>query len=124
MVARSSWERAAFIWCEGHPSVTKWASENVHVPYVNPIDKKTHKYIMDLMVWWADGTISIVEIKPKWQTKPPRARRRTRKYIAEAHEYVKNESKWNAARRLAQSRGWKFEIWHEDVMKAKGIKIV
>ena len=125
VIARSSWERSAFIWCERNPNVIKWASENVAVPYVNPIDKKTHKYIMDLMVWWADGSISIVEIKPKYQTKPPATRKRvTQKYIKEAKEYVKNESKWKAAGRLAKARGWKFEIWTEDVMRQKGIRIV
>lgn len=124
VTARSSWERAAFIWCENNPNVIRWASENVEIPYVNPVDKKTHKYIMDLMIWWADGSISIIEIKPKYQTKPPTGTRRTKKYIQEAFEYVKNESKWKSARRLAQARGWKFEIWTEEVLKGKGVKII
>lgn len=125
VIARSGWERAAFNWCETNPNVVKWASENVHVPYVNPVDKKTHKYIMDLMIWWKDGKISIVEIKPKYQTKVPEKKsRKSQKYIREAYEYVKNQSKWQAAKRLAEARGWSFEIWHEDIMKQKGIRII
>ncbi len=125
VIARSGWERAAFIWLEDNPRVKKWASENVIVPYVNPIDKKQHKYIMDLMVLWTDGTVSIVEIKPKRQTKPPAPQKRhTKKYIREAYEYVKNQCKWEAAARLAKTRKWRFEIWHEENMRAKGIRIV
>lgn len=125
VTARSSWERSAFNWCETNPNVVKWASENISIPYVNPVDKKTHKYIMDLMIWWKDGRISIVEIKPKYQTKPPATQmRKTKKYIQEAYEYIKNESKWKSAKRLAEVRGWQFEIWTEDVMKSKGIRII
>ena len=124
VIARSGWERAAFIWCEDNPRVKQWASENVHVPYINPIDKKQHKYIMDLMIWWTDGTISIVEIKPKHQTKPPTGKRRTKKYIAEAYEYIKNQCKWEAAGRLAKARNWRFEIWHEENMRSRGIRII
>lgn len=80
---------------------------------------------MDLLIQWTDGTTSVIEIKPRHQTKPPEARkRRTKKYIAEVYEYIKNESKWKSAERFAKARGWKFEIWHEDVMKSKGIMIV
>ena len=125
VVARSSWERADFIWCEKNPKILKWASESVNIPYINPLDKKQHKYVMDLLIWWEDGTIEMVEIKPKRQTnKPLYPGRKTKKYLEEAVEYVKNQSKWKSANAYAQARGWKFSIWHEEIMKAKGIKIV
>ena len=66
----------------------------------------------------------MVEIKPKKQTmKPDYKGRRTRKYISESMTYVKNQSKWNATREYCLNRGWKFEIWTEDTLKAMGIRI-
>lgn len=125
VVARSSWERSTFIWCENNPRVVKWSSEYVKIKYINPLDKKTHTYIVDLLIWWDDGSIEMVEIKPKYQVKKPKTpRRKTKKFIREAAEYVRNRSKWDAAEKYAKARGWKFSKWHEDVLKAKGIKII
>ena len=30
---RSSWELAFMRMCDNHPNITKWASENVKIPY-------------------------------------------------------------------------------------------
>ena len=125
VIARSTWERAAFIWCESNPSVLKWSSETLAIPYICATDKKPHKYIMDLLIWWRDGSISIIEIKPKSQVERPIwPGRKTKKYMTEALMYVKNQSKWKAAKQFAEKKGYRFEIWTQDVMKNKGIKII
>jgi hypothetical protein len=38
--------------------------------------------------------------------------------------YVKNQSKWDAASKWADARGYRFAIWHEDTLKQLGIKIL
>ena len=38
--ARSSWEMAFMRFCDSHPNITKWASENVKIPYRHPFTGK------------------------------------------------------------------------------------
>lgn len=125
IIARSTWERSAFIWCEKNSRVLKWSSEELKIPYICATDKKNHIYYPDLWLLWADKTVSLIEIKPKREMKPPELKsRRTQRYIKEALTYVKNESKWKAAKRYCEVKGWKFEIWNEDIMRNKGIAII
>ena len=71
-----------------------------------------------------NGKVYLVEIKPKNQTRPPKTRRKTKKYITEVTTYVTNTCKWKAANEYAKDRGWKFEIWTEDTLKSMGMKII
>tara|TARA_B100000287_G_C20496854_1_gene727427 strand:- start:312 stop:755 length:444 start_codon:yes stop_codon:yes gene_type:complete len=121
---RSLWERQAFKWCENNPRVKAWNSEEVVIPYVASQDKKMHRYFVDLLIEMNNGDIFLVEIKPKNQTKPPKKRRKTKKYINEVLTYVKNQDKWQAANKFAEHKGWKFQIWTEDTLKNLGIKLL
>ena len=38
--------------------------------------------------------------------------------------YIKNESKWKAAKKYADDRGYHFEIWTENTLKKLGIKLL
>jgi hypothetical protein len=124
-VFRSLWERQAFRWLDEHPKVVKWSSEEVVVPYKCKTDGKMHRYYTDLKIKLSDGKTYIIEIKPEAQTKEPKVRsRKTKKYINEVMTYVKNQSKWEAAREYCDSRGWVFQIWTERTMKSFGIKLL
>ena len=125
IVYRSLWERNAFRWAESNPNIIKWNSEEVVIPYKCKTDNKMHKYYMDMLIQWKDGEVLLVEIKPAKQTKPPKKpSRKTKKYINEVTTYIKNTSKWSAAQQYASHKGWKFEIWTEDTLKNKGIKVL
>lgn len=122
---RSLWERQTFKWLDEHPKVVKWSSEEVVIPYRCKTDGKLHRYFTDLYIKMEDGNVFIIEIKPKKETKEPKVRsRKTKRYITEVMTYVKNQSKWEAAEEYCESRGWKFAIWHEDILKGFGIKIL
>lgn len=124
VVYRSLWERNVFRWCDENSQVISWSSEEVVIPYYYPLDKKYHRYFVDIKYTTAQGTY-LVEIKPKSQTLPPKKpSRQTKRFLAEAHTYVKNQCKWKAAEEYAKDRGWHFVIWTEDVIKAMGIKIL
>ena len=69
-----------------------------------------------------DGKKYLVEIKPAKETKPPRAAKKTRRYLTEALTYVKNQSKWKAAQDFARDNGATFQIWTEDTLERLGIK--
>ena len=122
---RSLWERQAFKWCENNSKVVAWNSEEVVVPYKYKVDKKYHRYFVDLLIKMDNGDIILIEIKPKKETSPPKKpARQTKRYINEVTTYIKNTDKWDAAQKYANDRGWKFEIWTEDTLKSLGIKLV
>ena len=121
---RSLWERNVFRWCDDNPQILKWCSEETVIPYYYPLDKKYHRYFVDLKFTTTEGTF-LIEIKPKSQTQPPKKpSRQTAKYLTEAATYVKNQCKWKAAEEYALDRGWKFVVWTEDTIRSMGIKIL
>jgi hypothetical protein len=76
-------------------------------------------------VTFKTGTTYLIEIKPKKQTQEPAVRsKKTKAYITEVLTYAKNISKWEAAREYCADRGWIFEVWTEDTIKALGIKLL
>ena len=125
VVYRSLWERQAFKWCENNPKVKMWNSEEVVVPYKCTVDKKLHRYFVDLLIQMEDKKTYLIEIKPKNQTTPPKKRsRKTKKYNNEMITYNKNQDKWEAAKQSAEYKGWKFQVWTEETLKNLGIKIL
>src|SRR6056300_1562280 len=119
---RSSWEKYAFRWCDDNSNVIEWSSEEVVIPYLYEVDKKYHRYFMDLKITYQNGKTVLIEIKPEKETKPPAVpQRRTKRYINEGLTYVKNMNKWSAAQQYALDRGWHFEIWTEKQLESMGI---
>lgn len=121
VVYRSMWERHCFHWCDMNSQIKSWSSEEVVIPYLWEIDKKYHRYFMDLKISFKDGKTILVEIKPEKETKPPKKPDRSKRYINEAMTYVKNQNKWQAAAEYAKDRGWGFEIWTEKTLTSLGI---
>ena len=78
VVFRSLWERNAFRWCENNPKVKLWNSEEVVVPYKSTVDKRLHRYFVDLLIQMDNKKTYLVEIKPKAQTMPPKKRSRNK----------------------------------------------
>ena len=52
-----------------NPNVTKWASEELAIPYMSPVDRKKHKYYPDFIVEMKnkEGVVEtlMIEVKPK-----------------------------------------------------------
>jgi hypothetical protein len=112
VIYRSLWERNVFRWCDDNPKVKKWSSEEIVVPYFYDVDKKYHRYYVDLKIVLEDKTL-LVEIKPEKETTPPTGQRKTKQYIYEGLTYILNMNKWEAASSYAKDRGWDFQIWTE-----------
>ena len=113
---RSSWEKACFVWCDQNPNVKKWSSEEVVVPYKWDVDKRMHRYFVDLKITFTNGKTILVEIKPQKETAPPKRPDKSKRYIGEAMTYVKNMNKWEAADSYAKDRGWEFQVWTEETL--------
>ena len=115
IIYRSLWELRFMRYCDSTPSILEWASEELIIPYRSPVDGKKHRYFPDfwLKVKTAEGEIkeSVIEIKPKIQTKPPKQKNKvTRKYLREVKTWGVNEAKWKAAEAFCKDRDWKFQI--------------
>lgn len=115
---RSSWERKFMDYCDLKESIVEWSSESTVVPYRYDIDGKVHRYFIDfrILVREKNGETKtyLVEIKPKKQTQPPKTpKRRSKSYLYESFQYVKNQNKWEAAKKYAEAKGWKFIVLTE-----------
>ena len=77
IIYRSSWECKVMSWLDKNNDILSWASEELIVPYVSPVDGKWHRYFPDFLVKvrTKDGKTKtmMLEVKPKKQTKIGRA---------------------------------------------------
>ena len=122
VVFRSMWEKHCFKWCDENPEIQSWSSEETVIPYFYEVDKKYHRYFMDLKITYKNGKTVLVEIKPEKETKPPKFNgKKTKRYINEGLTYVKNMNKWSAAQKFAADNGYGFVIWTEETLKQMGI---
>ena len=62
VVYRSLWERNAFKWCDDNPSIQHWSSEEIVIPYKYDIDKRVHRYFMDLKIKYKNGKTFLIEM--------------------------------------------------------------
>ena len=99
-------------YCDGNDKVIKWSSEEVTIPYRSPIDGKLHRYFPDFWVKTSQGE-TLIEIKPKIQTKPPKQKANKRRYIREVKTWGVNEAKWKAAEAYCKDQNWNWKILTE-----------
>ena len=130
IIYRSGWELKLFTYLDSHKNVIKWASEELFIPYVSPIDNKYHRYFVDVYVEQINNEgkkeVLLIEVKPDAQTKPPNPQNKltakgniSRKYLYEVKTWGVNEAKWKAAREFCLDRGWKFVILTEKELFGK-----
>ena len=114
IVYRSSWELRVMKYLDDHPAVVWWASEELPIRYISPIDNKVHRYFPDFIVRTKrkDGqeTTMVLEVKPYRQTQMPVQKRRTQKFINEMATYAVNQEKWKAADLFCKEHGWQFKL--------------
>ena len=124
VIYRSLWERSYMKKLDLNENILEWSSEEIALPYKSPLDDRIHKYYPDFYVKerLSDGTIKkyIVEIKPKKQTVEPKVpKRKTKGYLYEVMEYVKNQATWKAAEEFCKDRQWEFKVLTEDHLGIK-----
>lgn len=120
----SSYELKFMRFADKNPNVVKWGSENIIVPYVSPIDRKVHRYLVDnfILLKTNNGLMKyLIEIKPIKQTLPPSTKNRKKKstLIYEQVMYAVNQAKWAAAKAYAEKHGFKFLILSEEHLNIK-----
>jgi hypothetical protein len=117
IIWRSTWEARVMKQLDENPNVLWWGSEELFIRYYNPIDNKIHRYFPDFVVKVKrkDETVMtyLLEVKPEAQTKPPKQKRKTKRYLEESKTYVINQSKWKAATEFCKDHGWQFKVLTE-----------
>jgi hypothetical protein len=109
---RSGWELTFMRFCDNHPSVVNWASENVRIPYRNPFTGKDTFYVPDFFVVYQNASgrkAELIEIKPKAQAVMELARSQQEKAAV-----ALNMCKWAAARIWCKQMGATFRILTEE----------
>ena len=109
IIYRSSWELRVMKYLDENQAVEWWASEELPIRYRSPVDQRVHRYYPDFIVKTEKQTF-ILEVKPDHQTKPPKQKRKTKKFLQEAATYAVNQEKWRAADIFCQERGWEFKL--------------
>ena len=122
IIYRSSWELKFMKYCDMNSSIIEWASEEFFVPYRSPLDGRVHRYFPDfyMKVRQSSGQVThyVVEIKPDRYTRPPVKKKRiTKQFIREANDYIKNQAKWEAARKFCDDKNWRFIVLTEKELK-------
>jgi len=111
-------------YCDKHPDILQWSSEELIIPYKSPIDGRWHRYFPDFWIKKKNREgkidITVVEIKPYAQTKEPSVQKRlTKKYLYEVKTWGVNKSKWIAADKYCKEHGWQFMIMTEHELGIK-----
>jgi len=117
---RSSWEFAFMKFCDTHPSVQKWASEAISIPYRCPLTGKSTIYVPDFFIQYTDKTgksfVELIEVKPQNQT----LAEKVGKNRHNRQQYFKNVAKWRAAQAWCKQQGIKFRVINEQDMFHSG----
>jgi len=111
IVYRSLLERRFMRYCDLNEDILFWASEELPVRYYSPLDKKWHRYFPDFVVKTVNNHKYMIEIKPYRQAlKPKPPKKKTKSYMRESFEYIKNQAKWSAAKKYCDGNDMQFKI--------------
>lgn len=118
IVFRSTWELTVMKFFDSSPAVIKWASEELKIPYISPLDGLQHMYYPDFIVVYTDkhGGIQkeIIEIKPHSQSVAEHA-----KSDRDKAALIVNNAKWKFATAFANARGMTFRVITEKTLFAQ-----
>ena len=114
IVYRSLLERRFMRYCDLNQDILFWASEELPIRYFNPIDKRYHRYFPDFVVKTSKQKKYMIEVKPSRQIgKPKLGKKKSKTYMKESFEYIKNQAKWQAAKSYCEDNGLEFKIISE-----------
>lgn len=120
IIFRSGLERRFFKRMDENPDIVAWASEELFVEYISPVDNQIHRYFVDLLIKTKANEVFMIEIKPDSETRPPKKGRKSQAtFLAESVTWAVNEAKWKYAEAYCQKRGWKFVILTEKHLKVE-----
>lgn len=111
----SSWELNVHTYFDNNPEILRWASEEIPIPYLHPVDNKIHNYYPDYYIEYMNtkGELvrEIIEVKPEKQVKNPTTRGKSKKtQLTEAITHSINTAKWKYAQAFCNKHNITFRI--------------
>ena len=88
---RSSYELKFFLDLENNKKVDSYVSESLNVPYIDS-EGTRRTYIPDLLVLYTDGSMEVLEIKPKSMVKDIDVQRKASACRSYLQKYFKEEN--------------------------------
>ena len=118
IVYRSGWELRLMKFLDRNPSIIKWCSEEIVIPYFDPSSNKVRRYFVDFAIQYKSKSGEtkkvLVEVKPDAQCRQPEKRKKnSAKYLTEVMTYETNKAKWAAADKWCKDRGMEFWVLTE-----------
>lgn len=116
---RSSWETKAMNWFDEQDNVIFWASEEIKIKYISPVDLQPHMYYPDFLVKMKvrSGEIKtyLVEVKPNAERFIPKVpkNKNSKKFLEALCTYNVNQAKWKAAEIYCEKQGIAFLVLDE-----------
>ena len=111
IIYRSLWERKFMQYCDDSLNILEWGSEEIALPYRSPVDNRVHRYFPDFVIKTIKDKKYMIEIKPSRQTvKPKKPKLKTKSYMRESFNYIKNKAKWSAARAYCVNNNMEFKL--------------
>ena len=117
-VYKSSLEHSFMCYVDRNPSVVSWGYEGTTIKYFDKAKGKVRRYYIDFSMVVKIGPVHKtiwVEIKPESETKPPSGKAKNNPKTVLT--WMTNQSKWEAARALAKSKGYEFHVITEKQLK-------
>jgi hypothetical protein len=120
---RSSWEWSFMNTCDTHPSIQRWASEAISIPYRDPLTNRQTIYVPDFFIQYVDKTgkmfVELIEVKPSNQA----TLENVGKSKYNQAQFVKNQAKWQAANAWCRKQGIRFRVLSEkDLFHQGGVR--
>lgn len=121
IILKSKLEARMAFYLDNNQNVLAWTYEPTSIPYVDRSDHNRKKnYWVDFLVEMTiNGTLKRlwIETKSAGETKKPTRTKSSIGLLESTKTYIKNLSKWTAAKALAKQRGAEFMIVTEAFFK-------
>jgi hypothetical protein len=128
IIYRSSWEFRFCKYCDESPDVLKWSSEPYPIKYISPLDGKDHDYYIDFYMRVKKDEKEfdyLAEVKPESSLQKPvfegiQTMQKLKNFNYAAKTWLVNSAKFAAAKKHAESIGYKFVIVTESFLFNRG----
>ena len=113
-IYKSKLEAKMMFYLDHNENVVKWNYEAFPIKYLDESTNKVRNYYIDFVaIVKAENHLQTVWIEVKSESETHAPGKRAAKNQKAVELWIKNQSKWKAAKRLAESKGHKFVVISE-----------
>lgn len=115
-IYKSQLEYLCMRYLDTNDLILQWSYEPQCIKYFDKASNKVRRYFIDFIAIAKCGNFKKtlwIEVKSEQETKPPK----NKKDLKAMSTYLTNSCKWEAASKLAKSKGYEFHILTEAQLK-------